>query len=85
MATEKTNSGTFACARLAYMHEVARGRSHISSTLNPDSRLRAIAEILGEFRRIYGAQSLEIFQELLLEDLERRGNCAAVSALRDFK
>ena len=86
MMVRVTVSGhAMANARVAYMLELARGCSYISSTLTPDTRKRAIAEVLGDFRKVYGDQELPLFQKLLAEDLQRRGKPDAVSAVADFK
>ncbi|MFM0732635.1 hypothetical protein PQQ52_19310 [Paraburkholderia sediminicola] len=71
--------------RAAYALELARGCSHISSTLNADTRKHAIAEVLGEFRDLYGDRELVLFQKLLIEDLQRRGKRDAASAVAYFK
>ena len=85
MPRESTGSRTSAHARAAYVLELARGCSYISSTLTPDTRKRAVAEVLGEFRKLYGDQKLAVFRKLLVEDLQRRGQRDAASAVVDFK
>ncbi|MEA3087393.1 MAG: hypothetical protein QOC89_5090 [Paraburkholderia sp.] len=72
-------------ARAAYVLELARGCSYISSTLTTDTRNRAIAEVLAEFRELYGERQETLFQKLLAEDLERRGKPDAASAVVAFK
>jgi hypothetical protein len=72
-------------ARAAYVLELARGCSYISSTLSADTRNRAIAEVLGEFRELYGEREETLFQKLLAEDLQRRGKPDAASAVVAFK
>ncbi|MEA3128591.1 MAG: hypothetical protein QOF46_386 [Paraburkholderia sp.] len=72
-------------ARAAYVLELARGCSYISSTLTTDTRNRAIAEVLAEFRGLYGERQETLFQKLLAEDLERRGKPDAASAVVAFK
>ena len=72
-------------ARAAYVLELARGCSYISSTLGPDTRNSAIAEVLGEFCKLYGKQEGTLFQKLLAEDLQHRGERSAASAVLAFK
>ena len=72
-------------ARAAYVLELARGCSYISSTLSPDTRNSAIAEVLGEFRKQYGERDETLFQKLLAEDLQRRGNPDAAATVLEFK
>jgi hypothetical protein len=72
-------------ARVAYVLELARGCSYISSTLSPATRNSAIAEVLGEFRELHGEREETLFQKLLAEDLQRRGKPDAASAVLAFK
>ncbi|MFL9916307.1 hypothetical protein PQR75_13115 [Paraburkholderia fungorum] len=72
-------------ARAAYVLELARGCSYISSTLSPDTRHSAIAEVLGEFRELYGDREEKLFRKLLAEDLQSRGKRDAASAVLAFK
>lgn len=83
MPTGKSNAA-LANARAAYAVELARGRSYISSTLTPASRNRAIKEVILEFCRIYGKRELILFQTLLSEDLQQRGESDASTAVLDF-
>lgn len=85
MPSGKTGDAAIAKARATYMLELARGCSYISSTLTPETRGRAIAEIFGEFRELYGDQELTIFRTLLVEDLTRRRKQDAASAVVNFK
>jgi hypothetical protein len=85
MAREKTDGAGMANARVAYVLELARGCSYISSTLSPDTRISAIAEVLGEFRELHGEREEKLFQKLLAEDLQRRGKPDAASAVLAFK
>jgi hypothetical protein len=85
MPRGKTGGAAMANARAAYVLELARGCSYISSTLTTDTRNRAIAEVLAEFRELYGEREETLFQKLLAEDLERRGNPDAASAVVAFK
>lgn len=71
-------------ARAAYALELARGCSYISSTLGPETRDSAIAEVLGEFRELYGEQEGTLFQKLLAEDLQRRSRPNAAAAILAF-
>jgi hypothetical protein len=79
----KVDDAALARARVAYMLELARGCSYISSTLTPETLDRAVAEVLGDFLKAYGTQNLGVFQKLLAQDLERRGNRKAASAVRN--
>jgi hypothetical protein len=69
----------------SYMLELARGCSYIRSTLSPDTRNSAIAEVLGEFLEQYGEREEALFQKLLADDLQRRGKSDAASAVLAFK
>ena len=71
--------------RTAYVLELARGCSYISSTQSPETRDSAIAEVLGEFRELYGQREETFFQKLLAEDLQRRGKPNAVAVVLAFK
>ncbi|MDR6485418.1 hypothetical protein [Paraburkholderia terricola] len=71
-------------ARAIYFLELARGCSHVSSMLTPDTRTRAITEVIGEFRNLYGDEDVAQFKELLAEDLERRGKGDAALEVRGF-
>jgi hypothetical protein len=81
----RTAGDSIANARAAYALELARGCSYISSTLSPGTRNRAITEIFGEFRELYGDREISLFQKLLVEDLQRRGQRDAASAVVDFQ
>jgi hypothetical protein len=59
--------------RLAFKVELARGASHIASTLTPSSTTAAVAEVLDQFIVDRGAGGFEAFRLLLAEDLENRG------------
>ncbi|MDR6449708.1 hypothetical protein J2794_005846 [Paraburkholderia terricola] len=52
--------------------------------LTPDTRTRAITEVIGEFRNLYGNEEVALFKELLAEDLERRGKGDAALEVRGF-
>jgi hypothetical protein len=82
----KKNNAVVALAqgRMTYMLELARGSSHIASTRKPETRDRAIADVLEEFRKVHGAQALDVFRELLAQDTERRGHAEAGAAVRHF-
>lgn len=70
---------------MAYMLEVVRGGSHIASTRQPETLNRAIAEVFGGFRNLHGVPGFHVFQQLLADEVEKRGNLAAASAVRGFK
>jgi hypothetical protein len=71
--------------RSVYVMELARGSSHIASTLSPQTQHIAIAEILDEFCTRHGADKLVIFRELLAESLEKRNQPIAAQAVLNFK
>lgn len=77
--------GGMANARTNYVLELARGCSYISSTLSLDTQSSAIAEVLGEFRELYGEREEAFFQKLLAEDLQHRGKRRAASAVLAFR
>jgi hypothetical protein len=54
------------------MAELARGGSHIASTLTPAGERAAIADITADFNRRYGTDDLAIFLELLAQVLDSR-------------
>ncbi|CAE6688500.1 hypothetical protein [Paraburkholderia nemoris] len=85
MPQGNTGGATMVDARATYVLELARGCSYISSTLSPETRDSAIAEVLGEFRELYGEQEGILFQRLLAEDLQRRGRPNAAAAVLAFK
>ncbi|MBU7442332.1 hypothetical protein [Paraburkholderia fungorum] len=85
MQQGKTGGVAMANARAAYVLELARGCSYISSTLSPDTRSSAIAEVFGEFREQHGERDVALFQKLLAEDLQRRGKPDAAATVLDFK
>lgn len=58
--------------RRRYMAELARGGSHIASTLTPDGERAAISDVTGEFYRRFGIDDLRIFLELLAQTLDAR-------------
>ena len=59
--------------RLAFKVELARGGSHIASTLTPASMDAAVAEVMGQFIADRGTEGFEAFRVLLAENLEARG------------
>ncbi|WP_244744934.1 hypothetical protein [Paraburkholderia terricola] len=87
MPKGKSRGGAMTSAiavRAIYFLELARGCSHVSSMLTPDTCTRAITEVIGEFRNLYGDEEVALFKELLAEDLERRGKGDAALEVRDF-
>ncbi|WP_188131174.1 hypothetical protein [Paraburkholderia panacisoli] len=82
---KKTISGTaMTLGRVTYMLELARGSSHIASTRKQETLNLAIAEVLEGFSQLHGVPGLGVFRELLAQDVERRGNQGAASAVRSF-
>ncbi len=64
--------------------ELARGTSHIASTLTPATLQQAVAEVLRAFQAERGREPFEAFQWLLAERLERRGRADAAQAVRAY-
>lgn len=62
--------------------DVARGASHISSTLKPETLAAAVTDVMTDFVTAHGRLKLEIFKHLLCEALEqrRREDAAALVA-----
>jgi hypothetical protein len=85
MLKKKMSDARMARSRVLYMLELARGSSHISSTRSPDTLNVAISEVLNEFVDLYGADELEIFQELLALEIEQRGNSNAAQSVRYYR
>ncbi|ASL42166.1 hypothetical protein bAD24_I01660 [Burkholderia sp. AD24] len=82
---KKISSGVvMAQGRVTYMLDLVRGSSHIASTLKPETLNSAIAEVLEGFRKSHGRPDLKVFRELLAQDVEKRGNQGAASAVRAF-
>lgn len=71
--------------RSVYLMEVARGSSHIASTLSAATQRIAIAEVLHEFQLQHGADRLAVFRDLLAESLEKRGHQSAAQAVSNFE
>ncbi|SIT39278.1 conserved hypothetical protein [Paraburkholderia ribeironis] len=67
-----------------YLMELARGSSHIASTLSPATQHEAIAEVLQEFRLQHGADKLLLFRDLLAQRLKDRENPQAAQAVLSF-
>jgi hypothetical protein len=71
--------------RSTYLMELARGSSHIASTLSPATQRVAIAEVFGEFRLQHGPDNVVVFRELLAESLMERNNLSAAQAVLSFE
>lgn len=71
--------------RRRYMAELARGGSHIASTLTPDGERSAISEVTGEFHRRYGTHDFEIFLELLAQALDARLRPETAAVVRSHR
>ncbi|WP_027801789.1 hypothetical protein [Paraburkholderia dilworthii] len=85
MRKGKSRGAVSASARIAYALELARGSSHISSTLTPETEQRAIGETLAGFCETYGEAELAVFQELLAEELRRRARHETALAVISFR
>ncbi|AXF06108.1 hypothetical protein [Paraburkholderia hospita] len=59
--------------RFVFKVELARGASHISSTLSTASTAAAVAEVLEQFVVDRGLEKFDEFRALLVEDLKKRG------------
>lgn len=64
-----------------YSLELARGGSHIASTLSAGSRADAIAEVVDGFVLQHGETDLAVFLEVLADRLARRGADEAAEAV----
>jgi hypothetical protein len=84
MPKGKSSAAAVASARLAYGLELARGCSHISSTLSAETENSAIVETLTQFCELYGDADLALFQKLLAEELRQRGKKEASLAVAQF-
>lgn len=67
-----------------YVVELARGSSHIASTLTSATLQVAVAEVMNEFVQQYGKETLSVFRELLADRLDERQSPEAASAVRRF-
>lgn len=65
-----------------YGVQLARGRSHIGSTLTSATLLSAIEEVFRDFFEQHGAADLEVFRELLARQLEKHCQAPAAGAVR---
>jgi len=70
--TSNTSSGDIQL-RFVFKVELARGASHISSTLSEASTAAAVAEVLKQFVVDRGLEKFNEFRALLIEDLKKRG------------
>lgn len=66
-----------------YPAEVARGASHISSMLRPESLATAVTEVMTDFVMMNGHPMLEVFRQLLVEALEKRIRADAAALVRN--
>jgi hypothetical protein len=66
-----------------YRLELARGASHIASTLSAQGRAAAIAEVIDGFVLQYGETDLPVFLEVLADRLTQRGAKEAATAIGD--
>jgi hypothetical protein len=66
-----------------YRLELARGGSHIASTLSAQGRAAAIAEVIDGFVLQYGETDLAVFLEVLAGRLTQRGAGEAANAVGD--
>ena len=67
-----------------YLLELARGSSHIASTLSAPSMSKAVSEVMNDFIAQRGREALEIFRELLATRLQKRDCAAGAEMVRRF-
>jgi hypothetical protein len=84
MAKKTISGAAMALGRLTYLLELAMSSSHMASTRKPETLNHAIAEVLEEYHQLHGVPGLGVFRELLAQDVERRANQDAVSAIRSY-
>ena len=70
--------------RRQYMAELARGGSHIASTLSAVGEHTAITDVVSDFRKRYGCDDLAVFLELLAQALDNRLRARAATIVRRF-
>lgn len=70
--------------RCAFAVELARGASHIASTLSPATRESAVADVMDDFAGIHGEDMLPIFCKLLAESLRGRQDTQGALAVQHF-
>ncbi|MEX3985284.1 hypothetical protein AB4Y45_40740 [Paraburkholderia sp. EG287A] len=68
--------------RIDYPVDLARGSSHIGSTLSPSGQQAAIDETFSEFVGRYGTRDVLAFAEILASILEERQRPDAALAVR---
>jgi len=85
MGRKKPGGAAMAAGRTLYMVELARGCSHIRSALDRSTLANAIVDVLDEFVRLKGDSELSLFQQLLAEELRRRGSEDVALAVEDVK
>jgi hypothetical protein len=78
--TSRRTAGRGKCEEL-YRLELARGASHIASTVQEPGRARAIADVMDAFVSLYGEADLRVFLEVLAERLTGRGASEAAAAV----
>ncbi|MFD1560503.1 hypothetical protein ACFSHT_33510 [Paraburkholderia silviterrae] len=68
----------------AWSLELARGASHIASTLSAATLQAAVHEVVQEFVAAQGSAELDAFCWLLAERLDKRGCVAGATQARDL-
>lgn len=71
--------------RYLYMAQLARGGSHIASTLTAATRKLAIGEVVREFCEQNPTGNVPIFLELLAESVKKRADSDAAAAVREYE
>lgn len=78
-----TRTKDLAAYHFIYMADIARGGSHIASTLSATSQQSAIDEVIRDFCVHNAPDNLHLFLELVAENLERRGAMRAAVMVRE--
>lgn len=65
--------------------ELARGTSHIASSMTADSVRRSIHEELDGFVKLHGLTRLQEFREVLSDRLHGRGKCDAAKLVLEWQ
>lgn len=84
MASNEKRASGEALRLTKYEVELARGASHVASTIYEESLLAAVQETIQGFEASYGREDLQIFASALLERLKLRGNALAAGVLDEF-
>lgn len=78
----KRHNASLAQCEVHYSIELARGSSHIASTLTAATLNAAVTEVVIDFVQRHGNDGLSIFLKLLADRLDARQKSAAASVVR---